>query len=95
MVRCNMTQYGGKPAGACTAALFLKSHVKGIEGDEPSVRWAHIDIAGTMEFTRTHPYQEKGMTGRPVRALVEWIDLAEIHVLQLTNLSQVPRTFVQ
>ncbi|EIW87422.1 leucine aminopeptidase [Coniophora puteana RWD-64-598 SS2] len=69
----DLCNYGGKPAGACTAALFLKSHVKGIEGDEPSVRWAHIDIAGTMEFTRTHPYQEKGMTGRPVRALVEWV----------------------
>ncbi|KAG6329095.1 hypothetical protein ID866_9995, partial [Astraeus odoratus] len=69
---CNL---GGKPAGACTAALFLKSFVDGIEpkdGKQPAVQWAHVDIAGTMEFTRTTPYQEKGMTGRPVRALVEY-----------------------
>lgn len=67
---------GGRPAGACTAALFLKAFVDGLEGkdgQEPSVRWAHIDIAGTMEFTRPVPYQEKGMTGRPVRALVEFV----------------------
>ncbi|KAG2154682.1 peptidase M17, leucyl aminopeptidase [Suillus clintonianus] len=61
---------GGKLAGACTAALFLKAFVDGIEatdGLEPSVRWAYLDIAGTMEFTRPTPYQETGMTGRPVR----------------------------
>ncbi|KZT24309.1 hypothetical protein NEOLEDRAFT_1116404 [Neolentinus lepideus HHB14362 ss-1] len=67
---------GGRPAGSCTAALFLKSFVGGIEeedGKEPSLRWAHIDIAGSMEATRPTPYQEKGMTGRPVRALVEFV----------------------
>ncbi|KAH7886392.1 cytosol aminopeptidase family, catalytic domain-containing protein [Phlebopus sp. FC_14] len=67
---------GGKPAGACTAALFLKAFVDGIEpqeGKEAAVRWAHVDIAGTMEFTRPTPYQEKGMTGRPVRAFVEFV----------------------
>ncbi|KAI0283682.1 leucine aminopeptidase [Russula aff. rugulosa BPL654] len=67
---------GGRPGGSCTAALFLKSFVDGIEpgtGDEKApLRWAHIDIAGTMETTRPTPYLEKGMTGRPVRALVEW-----------------------
>ncbi|KAG2100040.1 hypothetical protein BD769DRAFT_1394033 [Suillus cothurnatus] len=70
---CNI---GGKPGGSCTAALFLKAFVDGIEskdGQEPSVRWAHIDIAGTMEFMRPIPYQEKGMTGCPVRALVEFV----------------------
>ncbi|KAL4070320.1 cytosol aminopeptidase family, catalytic domain-containing protein [Scleroderma citrinum] len=69
---CNI---GGRPAGACTAALFLKSFVDGIEGKdgaEPSVQWAHVDIAGVMEFTRPTLYQEKGMTGRPVRAFVEF-----------------------
>ncbi|THH21850.1 hypothetical protein EUX98_g8266 [Antrodiella citrinella] len=40
---------GGRPAGACTAALFLKSFVSGVDGQ---TRWAHIDIAGTMEATR-------------------------------------------
>lgn len=46
-------QIGGKPGGSCTAALFLKKFVKGVEPSEetsePEVRWAHIDIAGTME----------------------------------------------
>ncbi|KAF8597740.1 hypothetical protein BDV93DRAFT_452379 [Ceratobasidium sp. AG-I] len=63
---------GGKSAGSCTAALFLKSFVSGIDGDEPSVRWAHVDMAGTMESPRGEAYQEKGMTGRPVRAFVEF-----------------------
>lgn len=62
---------GGRPAGSCTAALFLKSFVPGVEpeGDatEAKVRWAHIDMAGTMEATRRGPYQETGMTGRPTR----------------------------
>ncbi|KAI0256218.1 cytosol aminopeptidase family, catalytic domain-containing protein [Lactifluus subvellereus] len=68
---------GGRPAGSCTAALFLKAFVDGIEPeageDEARLRWAHIDIAGTMDATRPTPYLEKGMTGRPVRALVEWV----------------------
>jgi aminopeptidase len=66
---------GGRSAGSCTAALFLKAFVEGIEaegGNEPLLRWAHIDIAGTMEASRPTPYLEKGMTGRPVRALVEF-----------------------
>ncbi|KAH9040065.1 cytosol aminopeptidase family, catalytic domain-containing protein [Lactarius pseudohatsudake] len=69
---------GGRPAGSCTAALFLKAFVDGIEPkageDEAPLRWAHIDIAGSSEATLpTAPYLEKGMTGRPVRALVEWV----------------------
>ncbi|CUA75822.1 hypothetical protein RSOLAG22IIIB_12017 [Rhizoctonia solani] len=67
---------GGKSAGSCTAALFLKAFVKGIPSEdgegEGTVRWAHVDMAGTMESPRGEPYQEKGMTGRPVRAFVEF-----------------------
>ncbi|KAI0000471.1 cytosol aminopeptidase family, catalytic domain-containing protein [Russula vinacea] len=67
---------GGRQAGSCTAALFLKPFVDGIEPgageDDAPLRWAHIDIAGAMQATRPTPYLEKGMTGRPVRALVEW-----------------------
>jgi len=65
---------GGKPGGACTAALFLKAFVHGVEptdGSEP-LAWAHIDIAGTMEATRPTPYLGRGMTGSSVRALVEY-----------------------
>ncbi|PPQ69986.1 hypothetical protein CVT26_013274 [Gymnopilus dilepis] len=67
---------GGRPAGSATAALFLKPFAEGCEGkdgQEPTMKWAHIDIAGSMEATRPGPYQEKGMTGRPVRALVEYV----------------------
>ncbi|KAI6012761.1 hypothetical protein F5J12DRAFT_766660 [Pisolithus orientalis] len=63
------------PTGSCTAALFLKSFVDGIEpkdGFESTVQWAHLDIARKMEFTRPIPYQGKGMTGRPVRALEKY-----------------------
>ncbi|CAE7170319.1 unnamed protein product [Rhizoctonia solani] len=67
---------GGKSAGSCTAALFLKSFVKGIPSEddevEGAVRWAHVDMAGTMDAPRGDAYQEKGMTGRPVRAFVEF-----------------------
>ncbi|KAJ6606777.1 cytosol aminopeptidase family, catalytic domain-containing protein [Mycena sp. CBHHK59/15] len=65
---------GGKPGGSCTAALFLKAFVHGLEpadGKAP-LAWAHIDIAGTMEATRPTPYLGKGMTGSSVRALVEY-----------------------
>ena len=50
--------------------MFLKHFVEGVEGkdgNQPTVRWAHLDIAGTMESSTGSPYQEKGMTGRPVR----------------------------
>ncbi|KAG1868325.1 peptidase M17, leucyl aminopeptidase [Suillus subalutaceus] len=69
---CNTS---GKPAGSCTTA-FLNVFVDSIEAkdeQEPSVRWAHLDIAATMEFTRSTPYQEKGMTGCRVHALVEFV----------------------
>ncbi|KAF5341259.1 hypothetical protein D9611_005985 [Ephemerocybe angulata] len=56
---------GGRPAGSATAALFLKPFVAGLE--EGEIKWAHLDIAGSMEATRPGAYQEKGMTGRPVR----------------------------
>ena len=49
----NFSKTGGKPGGSCTAALFLKAFLDGIEpkeGEEqPAVQWAHLDIAGAME----------------------------------------------
>ena len=59
---------GGRSGGSCTAALFLKSFVSGVDKtDEFKTRWAHIDIAGSMDTDRPLPYQYKGMTGRPTR----------------------------
>ncbi|KAI0348988.1 hypothetical protein OH77DRAFT_1526004 [Trametes cingulata] len=68
---------GGKRAGCCTAALFLKSFVEGVEradgADEPAIRWAHLDISQLMEASRSTAYQEKGVTGRPgTRASIEF-----------------------
>jgi leucyl aminopeptidase len=55
---------GGRPGGACTAAVFLKEFV----GDTP---WAHIDIAGTAWAEDAKPWQAKGSTGVAVRTLAE------------------------
>ncbi|KAJ8085174.1 hypothetical protein PM082_003960 [Marasmius tenuissimus] len=64
---------GGRPAGSCTAALFLKHFVPGLDSDAPPIKWAHIDIAGSMEASRPRMYLEKGMSGAPVRGLVEYV----------------------
>lgn len=50
----DLTNTGGRAAGSCTAALFLKRFVDGliVDGqDNPDqsnlIRWAHLDIAGS------------------------------------------------
>ncbi len=55
---------GGRGAGACTAAMFLKEFA----GEGP---WVHLDIAGTAWCDETRPYQRKGPTGFGVRTLAE------------------------
>jgi leucyl aminopeptidase len=57
---------GGRPAGAITAAWFLREFV----GEVP---WAHLDIAGTAYGDGKLPYQTKGATGAPTRLLTEWV----------------------
>jgi leucyl aminopeptidase len=57
---------GGRPAGAITAAWFLREFV----GDFP---WAHLDIAGTAWGEGKLSYQSKGATGVPVRLFVDWV----------------------
>lgn len=45
-------QTGGRIAGSCTAALFLKAFVDGFgikDRASPAVHWAHLDIAGAMD----------------------------------------------
>ncbi|GAA5943638.1 hypothetical protein JCM1841_004591 [Sporobolomyces salmonicolor] len=71
---------GGRLGGACTAAIFLKRFVDGLivdgsdnENQDELIRWAHLDIAGTMDLARGDgSYNLAGMTGRPVRTLVEF-----------------------
>jgi leucyl aminopeptidase len=60
----DMVNVGGRPASACTAAIFLKEFV----GDTP---WAHLDIAGTAWADDAKPWQPKGATGVAVRTLAE------------------------
>jgi leucyl aminopeptidase len=58
----DLSNLGGKAAGAVTAACFLGRFAQGY-------RWAHLDIAGTG--SRSGP--EKGATGRPVPLLCEFL----------------------
>jgi leucyl aminopeptidase len=60
----DMVNSGGRPAGACTAAMFLKEFAGGLP-------WAHLDIAGTAWAEEAKPYQPKGASGAAVRTLVE------------------------
>ncbi len=58
----DMANIGGRPAGTITAAQFLARFTK-------DVSWAHLDIAGTAWVSGAN----KGATGRPVPALVEYL----------------------
>jgi leucyl aminopeptidase len=55
---------GGRPAGAITAATFLKQFSGGLP-------WVHMDIAGTAWLDEAKPYQPKGPSGVAVRTLAE------------------------
>lgn len=57
----------GKGGGSCTAAAFLSEFVSDVE------EFAHVDIAGTMWQDGITGCCQKGMTGRPVRGLVEYL----------------------
>lgn len=56
----------GRLGGAITAAKFLEQFVQ-------SQPWAHLDIAGTMSFSKTSGYAVKGMSGVGVRTLVSFV----------------------
>ena len=58
----DMANIGGRAAGTVTAAQFLARFTK-------DVSWAHLDIAGTAWTSGAN----KGATGRPVPALVEFL----------------------
>lgn len=61
----DINNIGGRSAGACTAAAFLKEFVT-------APHWAHLDTAGVMSNKDEVPYLRKGMSGRPTRTLVEF-----------------------
>jgi leucyl aminopeptidase len=58
----DMSNLGGRPAGAVTAACFLARFTK-------AYKWAHLDIAGTAAVSGG----AKGATGRPVPLLSEFL----------------------
>lgn len=60
----DMSNMGGKFAGATLAALFLADFV----GDIP---WAHLDIAGTMQVDSDEVWRSKGATGFGTRLLID------------------------
>lgn len=60
----DISNLGGKYAGATTAALFLAHFV----GDTP---WAHLDIAGTMQTDKDDSWRSAGATGFGARVLLE------------------------
>jgi leucyl aminopeptidase len=60
----DMINSPGRPAGAITAAMFLKEFSGGLP-------WAHLDIAGTAWADEAKPWMPKGATGVTVRTLVE------------------------
>lgn len=60
----DMINSPGRPAGAITAAMFLKEFV----GTTP---WAHLDIAGTAWAEEAKAWMPKGATGVMIRTLVE------------------------
>ncbi|KAL7748418.1 hypothetical protein RI367_006110 [Sorochytrium milnesiophthora] len=69
---------GNRSAGACTAAIFLREFLtpagKSLSNEEGlGVDYAHIDIAGVMHSESAQGYEVKGMTGRPTRALIEYL----------------------
>lgn len=59
---------GSRAGGSCTAAAFLKEFVT-------HDKWMHLDIAGVMDNKNEVPYLPKGMTGRPTRTLVEFMNI--------------------
>ena len=58
----DLTNTGGRPGGAITAGMFLKTFSGGLP-------WAHLDIAGTAWDDAPKPYHAKGATGVGVRTL--------------------------
>lgn len=57
---------GGRPAGAITAAAFLREFA----GDYP---WVHLDVAGTAYSESDLGFIPKGPTGVPVGTFVEFL----------------------
>ncbi|KPF80307.1 aminopeptidase [alpha proteobacterium AAP81b] len=63
----DMKNVGPREGGSITAAQFIKRFVK------PGVKWAHLDIAGTVWAAKPGTLHDKGATGFGVRLLDRFI----------------------
>jgi leucyl aminopeptidase len=63
----DVKNYGGRWAGAISAAKFLENFV------DKNIPWAHVDIAGPALKNPSVSYGKKYMTGFGVRLLVEYL----------------------
>ncbi|KAH9414881.1 bleomycin hydrolase [Dermatophagoides pteronyssinus] len=63
---CNIGKYVGQ-GGSCIAAAFLREFVT-------CNSWIHFDIAGVMDNKDEVAYLSKGMSGRPLRTLVRFVE---------------------
>ena len=60
-------------AGAITAALFIRRFVA------ESMKWVHIDMAGTVQYKQDVGYSEAGATGYGARLLADYVMKQQIH----------------
>jgi len=65
----NISKEPGWGAGTAIAAAFLKEFV-----GPNSPNWMHIDMASVMINQGDYSYMSKGMSGRPLRTLVQFIE---------------------
>ncbi len=63
----DMKNVGPREGGSITAAQFIKRFVK------PGVKWAHLDVAGTVWSSKAGTLMDKGATGFGVRLLDRFI----------------------
>ncbi|MEC0202915.1 leucyl aminopeptidase family protein [Paenibacillus lautus] len=60
-------------AGAITAALFIRHFVAA------SMKWVHIDMAGTVQYKREFPHSAAGATGYGARLLADYVEKQYLH----------------
>lgn len=62
----DLKNIGGREGGSCTGAAFLGEFVE-------KIPWAHIDVAGTSDFSDEKPFRAVGATGFGVRLILEYL----------------------
>jgi aminopeptidase len=77
----DLKNVGGRSAGSCTAAIFLQEFLCSPDSKDKdssttikkTIPFAHIDIAGVFHKRSGPDFLSSGMTGRPTRAIVEYL----------------------